>query len=217
MGTRHLICVYWQGGWYLAQYGQWDGYPSGQGADIVEFLSNPKNIKDLKFGLEHCVYRATDKDLDAYSASNPPPSLSRDTSAKILSIIATAGAAASEKQVDSGDKEDVAGKIPLVFQLEFVLDTLFCEWAYVIDLDTECLEVYCGPDQKKTDNHRFKSIGGPDDPVPTLAASFNFEVLRTMTREEFAELCEGKEVKRFESLVTYTESGDMIMNLKRYI
>ncbi|MHC5949058.1 hypothetical protein ACVXZ3_04645 [Providencia hangzhouensis] len=38
MGTRHLICVAKDGDYKVAQYGQWDGYPSGQGLTLLTFL-----------------------------------------------------------------------------------------------------------------------------------------------------------------------------------
>lgn len=31
MGTRNLTAVYLDGQYKVAQYGQWDGYPEGQG------------------------------------------------------------------------------------------------------------------------------------------------------------------------------------------
>lgn len=53
MGTRHLICVFYQGRFVVAQYGQWDGYPEGQGVKILKFLRVPINIQRLKEGLKH--------------------------------------------------------------------------------------------------------------------------------------------------------------------
>src|SRR3546814_20563425 len=38
MGTRNLTCVVVDGAYKVAQYGQWDGYPSGQGATARAFL-----------------------------------------------------------------------------------------------------------------------------------------------------------------------------------
>jgi len=38
MGTRHLICVVLDNEYRVAQYGQWDGYLTGQGKEIVNFL-----------------------------------------------------------------------------------------------------------------------------------------------------------------------------------
>ena len=43
MGTRHLTCVVKDGDYKVAQYGQWDGYPSGQGIDILTFLREELN------------------------------------------------------------------------------------------------------------------------------------------------------------------------------
>ena len=38
METRHLTLVYKNGAFKVAQYGQWDGYPSGQGLTALKFL-----------------------------------------------------------------------------------------------------------------------------------------------------------------------------------
>lgn len=42
MGTRHLIIVVSQQEVKVAQYGQWDGYPDGQGKRILTFLRKAK-------------------------------------------------------------------------------------------------------------------------------------------------------------------------------
>jgi len=38
MGTRHLICVVKGKEYIVAQYGQWDGYPTGQGIGVLNFF-----------------------------------------------------------------------------------------------------------------------------------------------------------------------------------
>ena len=38
MGTRHLTVVVVDGIHRVAQYGQWDGYPDGQGVTVAAFL-----------------------------------------------------------------------------------------------------------------------------------------------------------------------------------
>lgn len=40
MGTRHIIKVRKNGKDWISQYGQWDGYPTGQGIDVMEFVRN---------------------------------------------------------------------------------------------------------------------------------------------------------------------------------
>src|SRR4051812_8314171 len=39
MGTRHLTRVIVNGQCVISQYGQWDGYPTGQGHTIAKFLA----------------------------------------------------------------------------------------------------------------------------------------------------------------------------------
>lgn len=40
MGTRHLTVVVKNDKYKVAQYGQWDGYPSGAGANVIEFIQS---------------------------------------------------------------------------------------------------------------------------------------------------------------------------------
>jgi len=56
MGTRNLTCVIKGGDFKVAQYGQWDGYPSGSGKDILEWLSDPKaNFERLAAAVDKVV------------------------------------------------------------------------------------------------------------------------------------------------------------------
>ena len=130
MGTRHLICVYYKRRFALAQYGQWDGYPQGQGRDIYHWIwKNHGNIIRLKRGLSHVRVLTTEAVRTQFSNALLPASLSRDTGSKIFELVACAKA---DEPVD------------VVLELDFVNDGLFCEWAYVLDLDDEVLEVWTG-------------------------------------------------------------------------
>lgn len=60
------------------------------------------------------------------------PELSRDTGAEILEIVANA-----EREIALTDEH------------EFIKDSLFCEWAYVIDLDVKQLRVYANGENLK--------------------------------------------------------------------
>ncbi len=64
MGTRHLICVFYKCRFVVAQYGQWDGYPEGQGVTLMKFLRMPINIQQLKDGLEH-IYKLSKQEVSA--------------------------------------------------------------------------------------------------------------------------------------------------------
>lgn len=165
MGTRHLILVYYKGAYHIAQYGQWDGYPEGQGVKILAFISDPGKVEKLKAAIDdNMLYTPSEKECQEWerikkriederrdieriqyvnwsmSASKLVcPTLSRDTGADILEMIANA-------------KEPV----PIIKQLDFIYDGLFCEWAYVVDLDKATFEVFAALDDSfKVENDRF--------------------------------------------------------------
>ena len=49
MGTRNLTMVIdHKGDVKIAQYGQWDGYPSGVGVNVLNFIKNNELFDSLK-------------------------------------------------------------------------------------------------------------------------------------------------------------------------
>jgi hypothetical protein len=135
MGTRGLTKVIYEGETKVAQYGQWDHYPSGQGVAILLFLRGEGNIEKLTNGIKN-IKVISDETLDKFvneftdnengfmsmdeaeSFKDKYPSLSRDTGGEILSVVANA-----------------TNEIPLVLNAEFENDDLFCEGVYTVDLD----------------------------------------------------------------------------------
>lgn len=155
MGTRHLICVFADGEYKVAQYGQWDGYPEGQGIDCLEFLRDRRDSrfeKNVKLCREFSgeEWKAIRKKygeredgsmrLDDYDRmSKDYPQLSRDTSSDVLEMIQCSD-----------------GGLQLVRDLDFAADSLFCEWAYVIDIDHRTFEEYRGFNREPLEeNDRF--------------------------------------------------------------
>ena len=148
MGTRHLIAVVVDGDFKVAQYGQWDGYPDGQGADVLQFLTETDlsefrervsavrwlndedvaaaNAKWAELGADISTDWVTMDQSRAFYADPRFASLSRDVGAKILGMINEGTATALRDDRD------------------FATDSLFCEWAYVVDLDENTFEVYEG-------------------------------------------------------------------------
>jgi hypothetical protein len=140
MGTRNLTAVIKDGEYKVAQYGQWDGYPEGQGTTIYNFIQGEGNLVKLENNLANLRW-ATDADYkqvnDAIGASddgwitmeqgeqmkNLFPAFSRDTCAEILELVANA-----------------EGELALSNSQDF-LDDGMCEWAYTINFDTNELEV----------------------------------------------------------------------------
>lgn len=137
MGTRHLIEVKFNDEIKVAQYGQWDGYPTGQGVGIANFISDRANIEKLKQNLSKCRFLDKEKDkafLEDYDSKTPDPDsrtqeqkdwfynfISRDLGSDILNNIANS----KESEILLDDRSD------------FKNDSVFCEYHYLIDLDKE--------------------------------------------------------------------------------
>jgi len=139
MGTRHLVQVIANGKTKVAQYGQWDGYPSGQGKTVLEFLTEC-NLEEFKKKLENvCFIPASDVEKAWENCGDDDklfykryPALGRDTGAKVLYLVYTGQA----KQLFNNEA--------------FKKDHVFCEWYYIINLDDNTLTVGGGrPKVKK--------------------------------------------------------------------
>ena len=173
MGTRGITEVIYNDKLVVSQYGQWDHYPSGQGITVLNFLRDELNIDKLKANLMlHLTYEASDEELkkiyaeyfdeqgrgsmaDGEAFGKAYPSLTRDTGAEILSVIANA-------------KTD---PIPLTLEPQsFRDDRLFCEGVYTINLDDETFTTRYNRYQNENDEDVF---------------TISFSEAQTITDEEY--------------------------------
>lgn len=151
MGTRNLTAVFVDGEYKIAQYGQWDGYPEGQGKTALDFA---RKLADENFRhsftekVRACRW-ITEEEVNAINAkiksgeikdwTKEYPELWRDACADILQMVMDRGGLALKNEI------------------EFAADSLFCEWAWVIDLDKNTFEGFEGFNENSplTENDRF--------------------------------------------------------------
>jgi hypothetical protein len=137
MGTRGLTKVVDRNGEIkVAQYGQWDHYPAGQGVTVLEVLLSRHNaVKLLELALDKCEFVSDAKRELIYAGYNAKyadvvevgqdnftamlPTFSRDTGADILNVVMWS-----------------AGSVPLLDESDFENDNLFCEGVYEINYNT---------------------------------------------------------------------------------
>lgn len=128
MGTRNLIAVFIDGRYKVAQYGQWDGYPEGQGLGCLHFLRDEMDEELFKTKLNNLDFINSDS-IRKLQRANPEdpfhnyPEFDRDTGSKIL------------KMIQNGSIHYVRNDIIFATADD-------CEWAYVIDFDSRTFEVY---------------------------------------------------------------------------
>ena len=164
MGTRHLTAVYLNHEYKVAQYGQWDGYPDGQGITCLHFLREECDIARFRDAVKNCTFIANDKlngllkefgmedngdmsvdDYDRFKLAYPE--LHRDIGAKILKLV-----------------QDNPEGLELRDRIEFAADSLMCEWAWVVDLDEGTFEAYKGYNYTPlTENDRFFFLAEYED------------------------------------------------------
>lgn len=181
MGTRNLVCVVKDNKYKVAQYGQWDGYPEGQGLVILNFLREC-DLDKFRIQIDKCTF-IEDEDFfdkayaelgidtkDGYiSMKNADkfasvyPQLSRDMGGKVLEFIYNNDNVLLQDSVD------------------FAHDSLFCEWAYVVDLDKNTFEVYEGFNKEPlSKEERFYSSKQVNEYYPVKhVISFNLDSLPT--------------------------------------
>jgi hypothetical protein len=131
MGTRNLTVVKnLEGTTKIAQYGQWDGYPSYSGIEALKFLRDKVNRDNLLVELQNVQFVGDEEvdqlykqfettDWENKDFLNAYPGLHRDTGIGILQVVANS-----------------TSTIKTVDNTEFANDTLFCEGIYEVDFST---------------------------------------------------------------------------------
>jgi len=199
MGTRNVTAVLADGKYKLAQYGQWDGYPEGQGADALAFCQKMQDAKgwpDFRKHLElvrfvdqaeiEKMYADCGHDGGKWASSEVHerfhkrfPYFTRDHGAKILELVSVA-----------------ASEVLTRNEIDFCGNSLMCEWAYVIDLDKGTFEAFRGfnkedlaPGERFADapvsDHEFSDDGGSKYTYKQVKLAKSWTLDALPTTEEF--------------------------------
>ena len=148
----------------VAQYCQWDGYPTGQGKTVAEFIAGKMDLPLFKEKVA-ALRKATGKHVEklwkecgaegdfvnmetSARFEEKHPEFHRNTGAKVLEMI----------------QDGKVSKVRL--DEDFLKDGLFCEWAYELDLDREELVIYssrCVNEGAKIGNREYETA-----PVKTI-------------------------------------------------
>lgn len=182
MGTRHLVVAVVNEEVKVAQYGQFDGYFTGVGEDIASFIRNslqdPEVLNKFKMNLIHSTF----------VSSEYITSLQKECGVDITQEYVSFGDHAWNKFIElypqfyrntSSDVFELVLNKPQALRDSFTFgfDSLFCEYAYVLNLDNSTLEIYTGfnkeevPDSETRWNstakstYQYKEFDGDDGGV----------------------------------------------------
>jgi hypothetical protein len=204
MGTRNLIAVYLNGEYCIAQYCQWDGYPEGQGKDVLAFcrklqgkevydrfvrqLKTTVWIEEEKLNQLWKEAGADERGMIEYNLakefSKRYPQFSRDTGAGILDWVYYGNHNLEQLELSNG--------------ITFAGDGLFCEWAYVLDLDKNQLEVYKGFHQGDINSEeRFANFErGPNSKYTPVKLRQAWSLEALPSEEDFIETFRKEDVEQ---------------------
>jgi len=187
MGTRHIIAVAKDNEYKLAQYGQWDGYPSGQGAGVLSFLKANK-LEVFAEKLSNVSYITEEELKQRWVEAGAAPDeewVTLDVSRKMAEMY-------PENVRDTGS--DILGiilnaerPIKVTNSIDFAADSVFCEWGYVIDLDKNTFEVFRGFNHDPlTESDRFYNLDKPGEfhPIKLLKS---YDLNNLPSEEDFVE------------------------------
>ena len=172
MGTRNLTAVFYKGEYRIAQYGQWDGYPDGQGITTLEFLRDHMDFDKFTGNLMKLRDMTPEDGAEIDKVREWPkvyPHLSRDAGAKVLQMV----------------QEGPDGML-IERNINFAGESLFCEWAYVIDFDKGTFEAFKGFNKQKLDpSERFAGIPLDDTEYQQVKFVTSWRLDALPTNEKF--------------------------------
>jgi hypothetical protein len=142
MGTRGVVGFRMNNKDYIT-FNHWDSYPAGLGEDVMDFI---REYKDKLLVLESKVEALTlvDDSEDnwmRYQHRRPMENF--------------AGSTLTQKDVDGYDLHTILEVGVMMDNTAFANDSLFCEWGWIINLDTRTLEVYRGFQKEARGKGRF--------------------------------------------------------------
>lgn len=177
MGTRHIIKIKVENEIKVQQYGQWDGYPTGQGSKIADFIHNDLQLDQFKDRVKALKFTA-DAELEkawVEAGADPKskfvtmsvsqkmrdlyPHFHRDCGADVLTLIQD-GYYIKSDLVERNDKHmrvmTKLGGYEVKSTPKFIGHD-GCEYEYLINLDKETVRVKCLY-YKKTKTFKFEDF-----------------------------------------------------------
>jgi len=152
MGTRGAV-GFRTDGTDKVTYNHFDSYPSSLGNQVTQFLKGFKDVEALKKIAENIVL------IDESSK----PTKKQKVEAKELGLFDGNVSSQSDDwycllRLAQGDLSVYEKFKYMIDSHEFLKDSLFCEWAYIINLDSEKLEIYRGFNKDRNAAGRYAQL-----------------------------------------------------------
>jgi len=185
MGTRGAIGFFKDGKGKIT-YNHFDSYPDGLGVEILEEIKG-FSVKQMKKAFDNLVLikdedkKPTKKEIEKFkkwSNASVGGSMSNTEVKTYYQLL---------RNVQGTLKPYLTGEVNLMVDNEkFLKDSLFCEWAYIVNLDKEVLEVWRGF-QKTPQENRYKitKANNPSGGYFNCALIKEYPLNKLPTKEKF--------------------------------
>ena len=158
----------------LLTYNHSDSYPSGLGLRVV------RDLHDLLLKGREPLVRQVEA-LTIVTEETPRPD---EKERRRLQKYTNDSVSTQDEywyQTLRGTQGDIKAILESRYLLDsnsFILDSLFCEWGYIVNLDEETLEVYKGGQEKRTQHGRYAKLPPTDGYYPcALVQVFDFGLI----------------------------------------
>lgn len=136
-------------------YCQFDGYPEGKGADVLSLVKSAEKAK-LKEAARQIKLVSVDdtpspEDVEYYQGISFDKNVSDGSTSDWYCLL---------RQAQDDLSLYVADKpiIHMIDSSDFLYDSLFCEWAYIINFDSGKVEIYKGFNRDENAPGRYSKI-----------------------------------------------------------
>ena len=211
MGTRSSYGFRSEGKDYL-MYSQFDGYPTGLGLNLMEQLKY-LTVCNMKTGVARLV--AVDED------SEPKDVLDNEEYQELFEMFHQEVSKGTDwYSFLRGSQQNISiyftEEKPLKYFIEannFIHDSLFCEYAYIVNLDTEMLEFYRGYNTSINSGRYTEMASGGEYKSCFFVGEIPLAALQTSTSEKNLEFCQKLQqymdsIKNIECLEGFNKSLD---------
>lgn len=192
MGTRGVYGFH-KNGVDKITYNHFDSYPTGLGEGVKKFISN-HTIDD---------FNNIFKKLKMVKSNTKPTKKQIEDCKKYANVNVSNGTVEDwycllrEAQ---GNLEALAEDLVyMIDDASFLTESLFCEWGYVINLDTNMLEIYRGFQTKPQQNRYFSS-----EHTDNLGEYYNCALIKEIPLDDVKKF----DMKRLEGKVAKDENDE---------
>lgn len=217
MGTRSSYGFRSEGKDYL-MYSQFDGYPTGLGLNLMEQLKD-LTVCNMKTGIARLI--AVDEDAE------PKDVLNNEEYQEILEMFHQDISTGTDwYSFLRGSQQNISvyftEEKPLKYFIEandFIHDSLYCEYAYIVNLDTEMLEFYRGYNTSINSGRYTEMDSGGVYKSCFFVGEIPLSVLQTSTPEKNFEFCQKLEqymdsIENIQCLEGFNQSLDFQSKLE---